>query len=91
MTNTNKTLNTCKYDTGNTTFTIEQLEIIEEQSVDLLVNNSLLLTFFCSPIQLEALALGFLWNEGIISDLSEIKTFISAQIWPGLRFLCSPH
>ncbi len=73
MTNTNKTLNSWKYELAKTAFTIEQLEIIQEQSVDLLVNNSLLLTFFCSPIQLEALALGFLWNEGIINDLSEIK------------------
>lgn len=73
MTNTNKTLNSWKYEPGNTVFTIKQLAIIEEQSVDLLVNNSTLLTFFCSPIDLEALTLGFLWNEGIISDLSEVK------------------
>ena len=43
-----------------------------EFSVSLTVNGEVWLTFMCSPLQLEALAVGFLFNEGIIKDFSEV-------------------
>ncbi len=43
-----------------------------EVSVSLTVNGEVWLTFMCSPLQLEALSIGFLFNEGIISDFGEV-------------------
>ncbi len=43
-----------------------------ETSVSLTVNGEVWLTFMCTPSQLEALAIGFLFNEGIIQDFSEV-------------------
>ena len=43
-----------------------------EAPVSLTVNGEVWLTFMCTPSQLESLAIGFLYNEGIISDSSEI-------------------
>ena len=47
--------------------------VIVEQSVSLTVNGAIWLTFMCSPVDLEALAAGFLFNENIISNKSEIE------------------
>ena len=46
--------------------------IIVEAPVSLTVNGEVWLTFMCTPIQLKALAVGFLFNEGIIQDFSEV-------------------
>ena len=46
--------------------------IITETPVSLTVNGEVWLTFMCTPLQLEALAIGFLFNEGIIQDFSEV-------------------
>ena len=46
--------------------------VIVEKPVSLFVNNELWLTFMCTPNYLEALASGFLFNEGAISTKSEI-------------------
>ena len=43
-----------------------------EAPVSLTVNGEAWLTFMCTPSQLEALAIGFLFNEGIIQDFSEV-------------------
>ncbi len=43
-----------------------------EAPVSLTVNGEAWLTFMCTPTQLEALAIGFLFNEGIIQDFSEV-------------------
>ena len=53
---------------------IEQVEahVIGEAPVSLTVNGEVWLTFMCTPNQLEALAVGFLFNEGIIKDFSEV-------------------
>ena len=53
---------------------IEQVaaHVIGETPVSLTVNGQVWLTFMCTPIQLEALAVGFLFNEGIIADFSEV-------------------
>lgn len=47
-------------------------EIITEAPVSLTVNGEVWLTFMCTPTELEALALGFLFNEGLIKDMREI-------------------
>jgi len=49
-------------------------DVIEEKSVSLLVNNMQWLTFMCTPTNLEELAVGFLFNEGIIQELSEVAS-----------------
>jgi len=46
--------------------------VITETPVSLTVNGEVWLTFMCTPTQLEALAVGFLFNEGIIKDFSEV-------------------
>lgn len=47
-------------------------QVIGETPVSLTVNGQVWLTFMCSPLQLEALSVGFLFNEGIINDFSEV-------------------
>jgi FdhD protein len=49
-----------------------QGETIVETPVSLTVNGQVWLTLMCTPTDLEALALGFLYNEGIIETLSEV-------------------
>jgi FdhD protein len=46
--------------------------IIEESRVSIYVNGQELATIMCSPMHQEALALGFLFNEGIIQSVDEI-------------------
>ena len=47
-------------------------DTIVETPVSLTVNGSNWLTFMCTPILLEELAIGFLFNEGIISTIDEV-------------------
>ncbi len=49
-----------------------QSSLPTEAPVSLTVNGEVWLTFMCTPSQLEALAIGFLFNEGIIQDFSEV-------------------
>lgn len=46
--------------------------VIEEVLVTIYVNGQELATVMCSPLDQEALALGFLYNEGIIQSLDEV-------------------
>jgi FdhD protein len=46
--------------------------VIRETPVSLTVNGEIWLTFMCTPIQLEAMAVGFLFNEGLINHAAEI-------------------
>lgn len=48
--------------------------VVNEHSAALFVNNELWLTFICSPTDLEALAIGFLFGENVIMDLSEVDS-----------------
>lgn len=48
--------------------------VVEESLVCISVNGSELATFMCSPVNLEELALGFLLNEGLIRQLSEVRS-----------------
>ncbi len=47
-------------------------ETIVETPVSLTVNGTVWLTFMCTPIDLEAMAVGFLYNEGIIETMDEV-------------------
>ena len=47
-------------------------EVITETPVALSVNGESWLTFMCTPIHLEAMAVGFLYNEGIIQSKAQI-------------------
>jgi FdhD protein len=47
-------------------------DLIVESPVMLYVNGELWLTFMCTPNQLEALAVGFLYNEVVIDSLDQV-------------------
>ena len=47
-------------------------ETIVESPVSLTVNGQVWLTFMCTPVELEALAVGFLFNEGILESMEEV-------------------
>lgn len=53
----------------------EQAEngVITEASVDISVNGAFWVSLMCTPTQLEELAVGFLFNEGIITSMAEIE------------------
>lgn len=46
--------------------------VIEESLVSIYVNGQELATVMCSPIEQEALAVGFLYNEGVIQSIDEV-------------------
>jgi FdhD protein len=48
-------------------------ETIVETPVSLTVNGQVWLTFMCTPVDLEAMAVGFLFNEGIIESMNEVE------------------
>jgi len=73
MANITKIINTWKYSSQREMLVPERQGIITEQSVCLIVNGEFWLNFICSPIDLEALAVGFLWNEDVIQEVSEIQ------------------
>ena len=47
-------------------------ETIVETPVSLTVNGEVWLTFMCTPVHLEAMAVGFLYNEGILDRMEEV-------------------
>lgn len=47
-------------------------EVIVETPVSLTINSDLWLTLMCTPVDLEALAVGFLYNEGVIQARDEV-------------------
>lgn len=54
----------------------EQVEsgVIVEKPVSLTVNGELWLTFMCTPVDLEALAIGFLFNENLIQTMDDVAS-----------------
>lgn len=49
-----------------------QSETIVEAPVSLTVNGEPWLTFMCTPTDLEAMAIGFLYNEGVVAGMEEV-------------------
>src|SRR3989475_6859991 len=47
-------------------------EVVREQPLTIYVNSEKFLTLLCSPLDLEALVVGYLWMEKIIGGLDEI-------------------
>lgn len=47
-------------------------ETIVEAPVSLTINGAAWLSFMCTPVDLEALAVGFLYNEGVIQSMQEV-------------------
>jgi FdhD protein len=48
-------------------------ETIVESPVSLKVNGEVWLTFMCTPANLEAMSVGFLYNEGVIESMEEVE------------------
>ncbi len=61
-----------QYRNGTTSLVAEGL-VISEASVSLTVNGTLWLSWMCTPLDLEDLAVGFLFNEGIIQSINEVE------------------
>ena len=60
------------YEANHWTKTTSQ--VIVETSVSLIVNGDEWLSFMCTPIDLEAMAVGFLFNERLIASIDEIAS-----------------
>ena len=49
-------------------------EVVREQPLTVYVNGERFLTLLCTPVKLQALVVGYLWMEKIVTDLGEIRT-----------------
>src|SRR4030095_11043946 len=47
-------------------------EVVREQPLSVYVNGEKFLTLLCSPMNLDALVVGYLWMEQVIADPREI-------------------
>jgi FdhD protein len=54
-------------------FSAVNAEVIVETPVSLTVNGKNWLTFMCTPVMLEEMAIGFLFNEGIVTSIEDIE------------------
>jgi FdhD protein len=77
MFQTNKSIEYYQYEASS--FKKLEAEIIVETPVSLTVNGEIWLSFMCTPTNLEALAVGFLFNEGIIQNANEV---VSVRVCP---------
>jgi FdhD protein len=48
-------------------------EVVREQPLTVFVNGEKFLTLLCSPLELDALVVGYLWMERIIEELDDIR------------------
>jgi FdhD protein len=53
-------------------WTHHDAETIVETPVSLTVNGTVWLSFMCTPVYLEAMAVGFLYNEGVINSMADV-------------------
>jgi FdhD protein len=56
------------------TWEVINAEVIVEAPVSLTVNGEVWLNFMCTPVDLDALAIGFLFNEGYIQTMDEVAS-----------------
>jgi FdhD protein len=55
-------------------------EVVREQPLTIHVNGARFLTLLCSPFQLEALVVGYLWMEKVIADPAEIAALTVSEV-----------
>jgi FdhD protein len=55
-------------------------EIVREQPLTIHVNGTRFLTLLCSPLQLDALVVGYLWMERVIGSLDEIASLHVSEV-----------
>ncbi len=53
--------------------------VISESTVSLTVNGEVWISFMCTPADLEALAVGFPYNEGIIQSMAEVEAVSACE------------
>ena len=51
-------------------------EVVKESLLTIILNNQQLVTLLCSPVNLDYLAIGFLFSEGLIKSKEEIKRIL---------------
>jgi FdhD protein len=74
----NPPLRYVKYQAGSGWEPVEA-RVIREEPVSLTVNGEVWLTFMCTPANLEALAVGFLYNEALITDFADVASVRPCQ------------
>jgi FdhD protein len=55
-------------------------EVVREQPLTISVNGVRFLTLLCSPMQLEALVLGYLWMEKVIGDVDDVTSLTVSPV-----------
>ncbi len=56
----------------DTKFSFKEYNVCQEEPVDFIVNGRKLVTFMCTPENLKELAVGYLFNRGLIKEITEI-------------------
>src|SRR6266851_8978453 len=55
-------------------------EVVREQPLTVHVNGERFLTLLCSPFQLDALVVGYLWMEKVVEDPAEISRLDISEV-----------
>jgi len=55
-------------------------EVVREQPLTVYVDGERFLTLLCSPMQLEALVIGYLWMEKIIQELDDVTALTVSEV-----------
>src|SRR6185436_4704274 len=55
-------------------------EVVREQPLTVYVNGERFLTLLCSPFQLDALVVGYLWMEKVVEDPAEISQLEISEV-----------
>jgi FdhD protein len=55
-------------------------EVVREQPLTIHIDGARFLTILCSPFQLEALVLGYLWMEGVIAGLEDVAALEVSEV-----------
>jgi FdhD protein len=63
----------------NNTYIKVDTAIVTESAFTLTVNGDIWISFTCTPVEIEALAIGFLYNEGLISSIDDIASIRVCQ------------
>lgn len=63
----------------------EKINICMEAAVELHVNGEKLVTFMCTPFNLEEMAVGYLCSRGIIRGMDEIEKVESVSVFSGIE------